>query len=299
MLSGSLSFAFMTFFASVLGASCDWRVTALARSFLAFVFAVGLCKAAGARLVVWRPRVLWMRSIAGSLSLLCTFYALSRLHVEEVLTLTNTFPLWVAILAWPVLHEAPDAGVWLSVVTGVAGVALMQQPRFAEGNFATLLALTAALTSAVAMLGLHRLHGIDPPAIVAHFSGVATLFVLGSFLFLEAKGPEQPRHSGPEVFLLLFGVGATATVGQVFLTKAFTVGSPSRVSVIGLTQIVFAMLLENLLDQRRTYNGLTLLGMALTLAPTAWVLSRRSRRRKPVVAEVEVAEPVPALAERR
>ena len=31
--------------------------------------------------VVWRPRVLWVRSLAGTSSLFCSFYALTRLPV--------------------------------------------------------------------------------------------------------------------------------------------------------------------------------------------------------------------------
>src|SRR4051794_31095578 len=98
MLCGCFSFAWMSQFAHDLGSSGhDWRIVALARSLLAFVFALTLARLCGARLVLWRPRVLWLRSVAGSASLLCTFYALGQLRTSEVLTLTNTFPIWVAI----------------------------------------------------------------------------------------------------------------------------------------------------------------------------------------------------------
>jgi hypothetical protein len=45
-----------------------------------------------------------------------------------------------------------------------------------------MLALVAAFTSAVAMLGLNRLQGVHPWAVVAHFSGVATAFVLAGWM---------------------------------------------------------------------------------------------------------------------
>ena len=132
------------------------------------------------------------------------------------------------------------------------------------------LALTAAFTSAVAMLGLHRLEGLDPWAIVVHFSGVATLFVLGALLV----GPNPPLEQLQDrnLLLLLLGVGATATVGQLCLTHAFTSGEPARVSVVGLTQIVFAMLLDVLLLGNLP-GGLTLAGMFLVVAPTAWLMA--------------------------
>src|SRR3954454_18398361 len=87
MLCGCFAFAWMGQFAHLLRASCDWRVTALARSALALLLAVGLARLCGARLVLWKPRTLWLRSVAGSLSLLCTFYALAQLPTSTVLTL--------------------------------------------------------------------------------------------------------------------------------------------------------------------------------------------------------------------
>src|SRR5262249_26091540 len=108
MVCGCFCFAWMGEFAGQLGRlHCDWRIVALARSTLACLFAVLLARLVGARLVLWQPRVLWLRSIAGSVSLLCTFFALTRVRPCEVLTLTNTFPIWVAVLSWPLLQVRP------------------------------------------------------------------------------------------------------------------------------------------------------------------------------------------------
>src|SRR5947209_7588318 len=134
MLCGSFAFAWMSSLAhllgrpDLLGESCDWRIIALARSSLALLFAAALARAAGARLVLFDPPVLWMRSIAGSVSLVCSFYAVTRLPTHVVLTLTNTFPIWVAVLSWPLLNERPPRGVWLAVLTGVLGVILIKRP---------------------------------------------------------------------------------------------------------------------------------------------------------------------------
>ena len=137
------------------------------------------------KFVIWKSRTLWIRSIAGSISVVCTFFALNRLPVSDVLTLTNMFPIWVALLSWPVLKERPTAGVWLSVASGLIGVVLIQQPHFAQGNFATLVALASSLSTAVAMLGLHRLYYLETEAIVVHFSAVAVLFCVASFFLFH------------------------------------------------------------------------------------------------------------------
>ena len=135
-------------------------------------------------MVFLRPPTMWLRSIAGSISLVCTFYALPRLPVADVLTLTNVFPIWVALLSWPMLGEAPSWQAWIAIAVGIFGVVLVQQPHFdAQAPGAALpaiLAMVSSMTSAMAMLGLHRLQGIDPRAIVAHFSGVALAVCLAS-----------------------------------------------------------------------------------------------------------------------
>src|SRR5207245_2453505 len=78
----------------------------------------------------------------------------------------------------------------------------------------------------------------------------------------------------------LLGVGITATIGQLFLTKAFAAGPPAQVSVVGLSQIVFALLLEVVFFDR-SFNAKTLLGMALVIGPTAWVTLRTAPKEPP------------------
>jgi drug/metabolite transporter (DMT)-like permease len=270
MLSGSLSFSLMAALAHALGEWCDWQVIALARTLLAMLFGALLARVANVPLVFWGPRILWVRSIAGSISLVGTFYAFTRLPISDVLTLTNLFPVWVAILSWPLLKEPPTGQVWLSVASGVTGVALIQQPHFAEGNFASLVAVASSFSTAVAMLGLHRIQGIDARAIVVHFSAVSVLFCLTS-IFLFDRTSTAAVSIELRLVLMLLGVGVTATIGQLFLTKAFAAGPPAKVAVVGLTQIVFAMIYDSVL-WGRTFSVATLAGIALVVAPSAWLI---------------------------
>lgn len=270
MLCGSFFFALMATLTHALRDDYDWQVIAFARGFLALVFALALARAAGVKLVLWRPHTLWMRSIAGSVSMVCTFYSFPRLPVADVLTLTNTFPIWVAVLSWPVLQEAPPPQVWVSVACSVLGVALIQQPNFARGNYTALIALVASVATAFAMMGLHRLHGIDARAIVVHFSAVSLFFCGTAYFLCEHTAPtHHPWSARP--LLMLLGVGVAATVGQLFLTKAFAAGSPAKVSVVGLTQVVFALVF-NVFEQEQVLDAGRLAGIALVTAPTAWMM---------------------------
>src|SRR5215207_721867 len=282
MLASSLSFAVMGALGHAAGERCDWQLVAVARSSLAFLLTLTLSLSAGVRLVLFKPALLWMRSVAGSLGVLFAFYALTHLPVSTALTLSNTVPVWVTLLAWPVLGQRPRAGVWGAIVVGLAGVVLIQRPEAMGDRLAGALALGNALSTSVSMIGLNRLGGVDARAVVTHFSGVATVFTL-AFMFLSGGSADYNALRDTTTLALLLGVGVAATVGQLTMTKAFaSEGSPSKVSVVGLMQIVFALLFDLLLWHRR-FDALVLLGIALVVGPSAWLMLRSPLRRQAAI----------------
>jgi drug/metabolite transporter (DMT)-like permease len=283
MLLGAIAFAGMAFLTADLKDDFDWQWIAIARSGLAMLFAAILVLAGGAQFVFLRPRTLWMRSLAGSVSLVCGFYAMTHYDVSVVLTLTNMYPLWVAVLSWPLLGHVPSSDTWIAAAIGVVGVCLLSASAAAgnttaaasAGGWSAVIAIGASLvsafTSAVALIGLHRLKEIDSRAIVTHFSLVSLLACVAALFVFADEMPPPHVTAGPMTALV--GVGLFATAGQLFLTKAFSTGIPARVSVVGLSQVGFAMLLE-MIFHGRTFTPLTLVGMVLIIAPTAWVLGR-------------------------
>jgi drug/metabolite transporter (DMT)-like permease len=154
-----------------------------------------------------------------------------------------------------------------------------------------LTALSAAIFTAVAMLGLHSLGEIEPLPIVVHFSAVATVFCLVAFLV----GPRQHDPSRVLEWNVLWKVvamGLTALVGQVFLTLAFGSGAPSKVSVVGLSQIVFALAFDVWLFGYKV-NKVTMIGIVFVIAPTAWLLTRS--RSGPIRSGDNPAQDLPQL----
>ncbi|MCI0379783.1 MAG: DMT family transporter [Gemmataceae bacterium] len=291
MLIGSFSFACMGALAHEVGAYFDWQFVAIARSAFPLVIMAVLALAGGARLVFFRPPILWMRSIAGSISLVGTFFALTRLPVADVFTVTNIFPIWVALLSWPLLGEFPSRQVWLSALCGVVGVALIQQPHLSAGDFTILVALGVSLFTALAMIGLHRLKGLDIRAVVVHFSSVSLCFALGAYFLFDHETPRR-APSGSLPWVELAGVGIAATIGQLFLTKAFTLGDPAKVSVVGLTQIVFALVLDAVF-LGNPLAPIKLLGIPLVIAPTAALLLRRRPAAEKVLPPEPLETPAP------
>jgi drug/metabolite transporter (DMT)-like permease len=287
MFAGACFFACMAILTQQLAGGVSWQTIALVRTSVALVIASGLTWFAGVPFVFFRPATLWLRSLSGSCSLVLTFYALTHTQsLSQVLVLTNMFPIWVALLSWPMLGEAPRWDAWLAIACGIAGVVLIKQPAVLHGEWALFAATAASFTTSLAMLGLHRLQHLDARSIVAHFSAVSVLFCLAAMWLL----PLEHSHSAlaePRVLVLLLGVGVTATIGQLFLTKAFATGSPAKVSVVGLSQIGITALVDTFNEQYLTWT--TVSGMLLIMLPTAWLLLSSDRSPSADV----VAKPVP------
>jgi len=293
MLSGAASFATMGAFAHALGSRCDWLMVAAVRVLMMLVSAIVLAKAAGAKLVFLKPRTLWIRSCAGSFSLVCNFYALSHLPVADAITLSNVHPLWIVLVPSLIRMRLPSPAEILSVGIGLVGVALIQRPQLGGDRLAVLVALLSSVSTAVAMMGLHRLRGVDPRAVVAHFAGVACVASIAWLAFRWAQVATGTYDT--TTILLLLGVGISGTLGQVSLTRAYSAGRPARVAVVGLSQVAFGLGFDVLL-WHRVLTPATLLGFVLVMAPATWLSARTARRReaKPM-AEPIVREPEPAL----
>jgi drug/metabolite transporter (DMT)-like permease len=275
MVVGALCFASMGAMTHALGDRCDWLVVGLVRAAFMCGTAVLLARLAGVRLVFWTPRTLWVRSLAGSFSLVCNFYALARLPVADALTLSHTYPLWIVLLTALALREPPSPPEWLGVLCGVAGIVLIERPHLAGDRLASVVALVSAVATAVAMLGLNRLRSVGALAVMAHFAGVATLVAAAGVLSRPGVLLGFVPDSG--TLALLFGVAVSGTAGQYCLTRAYTAGKPARLAVVGLTQVVFALGFDLALWGRRL-DATVGLGFLLVLAPSAWLAGQTSAR---------------------
>ncbi len=289
MLAGAFSFATMSALSRELASGSDWRLLALVRAGLMLLFSLIWALGTGARLVLRAPPMLWMRSLVGSLGMLFTFYSLTHLPISEAVTLLNIYPLWVALLAWG-LGTRPSAGTWVAIAVGVAGVLLVAQPQFESSRLALGVAIASSFCTSLVLHGLSRLGPQGTWAVIVHFGALSTLSSGAAFLF--TAGPSAPLLETPSHLALLLGVGLTGTLGQFALTRAFAAGDTSKVSVVGLSQLVFAAAYDTLLFGRR-HGLMTLAGMALVAAPTAWLLVRSRRPAGPPAPPAAASSPGP------
>ena len=288
MLWASLAFAVMAAVSHWAGEYCDWQLIAVARATVAFFFSLIIAKISGVKLIFFGPKTLWVRSLAGSVGMLCNFYALANLPVSDTLTLMNTTPVWVTLMLWIVFKQKPTAGILIAVVASVFGIILIQQPHFEGGKFACLMALCGAFCTSIAMLGLNRLQAVDPRAIVVHFSAIASITTV-AFLTITNRKNYFLQLNNKSALILLVMVGMAGVAGQIGMTLAFAKGHAARISVIALTQILFGLGFD-LIIWHRSMNLISLAGMVFVIVPAAWLILGGSPKQSHDLIEVEMED---------
>ncbi|HVR84158.1 MAG TPA: DMT family transporter [Planctomycetota bacterium] len=294
MLTSALSFSTMGALSRLLSVQSDWRFLALVRAALMLVFAGAIAWGSRTPFSVIGTPILWMRSLVGSLSMICTYFTLTHdLPFAEATTLIKSYPMWVAILSWVVLRDRPSGKVWIAILTGAAGVVAISQPHFNHATLTLAVGILSAMCTAVVMLGLNKLSDVEPRAIVLHFAGVSTV-IMGAVYLFSAPKASIGAFEDSRGLAMLVAMGVLGTVGQIALTKAFAFGDPSKVSVVGLSELAFGVLYDRVLWQRQ-FGVITLAGIALVAAPTAWLLatSRRPRGESPAPLESSVPAKAP------
>ncbi len=292
MVSGAFLFAFMAAMTRFVADDVSWAAIASARSLIAFIFAASGVLVAGSKFVVWKPRTLWLRSLAGSTSLLCAFFAMTHLPLADSVTLFYLQAIWTPCLSWLFLKYAITAGDLLAVASGITGVVLIVQPQFTSTSVATVVAVLGSVAAAAAMIGLHRVRGVDAWAIVAHFSGVSSIAAVCLWLVMPEPLPVVNWHL--KSFIVLGGIGVCGVLAQFCMTKAYAKGNPTWVGVAGLSQVVFAAGLDMLI-WRRSLSLYAILGMVLITAPSAWLMTRRVEMQIEIAPAIE-GEPLPVGA---
>jgi len=271
ILVSGFAFSWMATLAPLATKGCNWQLVAIVRCAIPLVLIAIWARWDGVKLILWAPPVLWMRSLSGSCSLVGTFFVLSQMPITDIYTISNIFPIWVALLSWPMLGRMPSGLVWLSILSSVIGVALIQGAQLQDGELAALVVVAVSIFTAIAMMGLNRLAHLDPRAVV-HFSATALVFATVCYFIFPYKPAEELFEWWHLAELL--AVGVTAAIGQYFLTRAFTAGDPARVSVASLTQFVFILVLD-VVVLNHPLNPAKLWGIPLILGPTVWLMTQR------------------------
>lgn len=192
----------------------------------------------GVSLVVHDRRAQWSRTAAGITSMFFGFYALSRLPLGDAVTLANLTPLILAVSSRRALGERAGNGLFLAVVLGLGGVAMLAGASFSHG-FGVVpfgAAVAGAVSSAVAMIFLRRLGPRESS------EGVSLHFAVWASILTFVLGLPWLRVPSPGALLSLVIAGMSGGFAQVFMTKAYGLDKAARVSAVSYSGVVMSQI---------------------------------------------------------
>ena len=200
-----------------------------------------------------------LRCVTSVLAMACVFYSLKFMPVANVLLLNNTFPLFLPLLSWVMLGLATPMRMFVGIITGFIGVALVLHPSASNFNWHALIALLSGLLAALAMLQIRLLvKGSTNKQILFYLFAFGTVV---SGLFLPFAFTMPTNHQ----FLLLFFVGLFGAGYQLFLTLALNYAKARIVSPIYFSCIVFAAISDWFI-WNINFSFMELVGMGLIIA---------------------------------
>lgn len=179
------------------------------------------------------------RSSLGFLALLMFFYAISHLPLATAMTLNYTSPLFMAMFAGFMLRERPRMTLIVAIFAGFIGVALLLRPSLHMGEWlAASAGLLSGLTAGLVYVFVTQLGRSGEPdwRTVFYFTLVSTI---GAGIWMMMHEFHVPNWQDLPV---LIGLGATATLAQMAMTRAYRTGNHLVVGSLAYTTVVLASL---------------------------------------------------------
>jgi S-adenosylmethionine uptake transporter len=189
----------------------------------------------------WRLHV--VRSLFLLVSLVGYFHALTQLPLALALAVTISYlaPIFVSILAIPVLKERPAPSIWAALGLGLAGVAISLWPELRASldgkstarRLGMLSAAAAAVSFAFVMLFARKQSRSDSVWTILLIPSLLPLALLAA----PAAWMWKPLRASDLLRILL--AGGLGTLGLLCLTYAFPRLEASRVAPLEYSSFVW------------------------------------------------------------
>ena len=205
--------------------------------------------------------LLLVRSLAGTLGILCNFYAVDHMLLSDASLLNKLSPFFTILFSRIFLREKLTVFQGAAVCTAFAGALLIIKPglNFAA-VFPALMGFLGGMGAGGAYTAVRALtqRGERGPFIVFFFSGFSCLVALPSLLL-------DYHPMSPYQLAMLLLAGLSAAGGQFTITAAYSFAPAREISVFDYTNVLFAALWGFLLFSQ-VPDGWSVLGYVIITA---------------------------------
>ena len=244
-----------------------WTVI-FGRSAVIAVMTYFLSKIQKASLSFKEPKWLLSRCITGFSAMACYFYAIPLIPLTTAVVLQWTSPLFVALFSGYLIKEKVSPFLFGCIGIAFAGTVLIISPSFEAIEINAIYALASGILSALAYLSIRELRTTASSESVVFWFAVFCIIVS---LPLSAK--ELTTLSSYEIQILL-GVGITAGVGQIGMTRAFHAAKAAYIGAFSYSTVVVSwiyglFIFDEVLSSWDMLGTLLIVGSGIILATTS------------------------------
>ncbi len=241
IVTSAFCFAFMFAFVRLSGDLPTFQKTFF-RNFIALFFALFALKRSGTPLKLQNKKnrfPLFIRAFAGTLGVLCNFYAIDRMVLSDASMLNKMSPFFVIIFSFIFLKEKLTVFQGAMVAAAFAGSLFIIKPSFSNVDiFPAFMGFLGGMGAGLAYTCVRYLgqHGEKGPFIVAYFSAFSCIVCLPFMIF-------NYKHMEMWQILCLLGAGAAAAGGQFSITAAYTYAPAKEISIYDYSSLIFTTIL--------------------------------------------------------
>ena len=201
-----------------------------------------------------------VRALSGLLSQALFFLAVKNMALVDAVLLVNAAPLFIPFVALVWMKTPVTPIVATGLVIGFVGVLLILRPSPALlMNPAALVAITAALCSAIALVSVNRLSSTDKPDAILFYYFLISTIAAAPFAVYSWQLPAGIDWG------YLAGIGVFMALAQLLIILAYQRGTPERLAPFNYSVVVFSGLIGWLV-WGNVPGALALIGIVLVCA---------------------------------
>ena len=221
------------------------------------------------RLRTARPGLQIMRGLLLAAASLLYFTSLTVLPLAEAAAIGFVMPLFLALLAVPMLGERMDGARLAAVLAGLAGALVIVRPGAAAFTAYALLPIGMALCNALYQILTRKVAGVEHPLTSLVWGAIVGAVLLSFALPFAWVTPTDPWH-----WVLLGIIGVLASIGHFTLIRAYDYANATGLAPFFYTQLVWVMLLGWLVFGDFP-DGWSLLGTGIIVASGIYLVGRQ------------------------